>query len=143
MQRMQVCTCMGVVIVSWWCCHRKDTDSCAHAQLNVSAATACVHVRQKLACTHEISLKTAILPVCKLTPLQRCFGPRFECLPFTGDFSPAHINCQPHNSYQFSIPVLQNSTSKAMLYIILLSATYALLLAMPNSYPSYLQLYNF
>ena len=59
----QICTHMGVVIVSQWCCSRRGTDSCAcaHVQVNVSAVTACMHVQLKLACMHETLSKTAIL----------------------------------------------------------------------------------
>ena len=66
MQRRQACTSMGGVIVSHWCCRWKDAELCAHAheQLNVSAVTAHMHARPKLAWTREISSKTAIIPVC-------------------------------------------------------------------------------
>ena len=54
---------MGVVIVSQWRRSMRDIVSCtqAHAQLNVSAVTARVHARPKLACTRKISSKTVIL----------------------------------------------------------------------------------
>ena len=62
-QRRQVCPHMGVVIVSQWHHSRRGIDSCAHThvQLNVLAVTAHVSTQPKLACTHEISSKTAIL----------------------------------------------------------------------------------
>ena len=63
MQGMQVCTRMDVATVSQCCGRRRYTESCAPAQvkLNVSAVTVCIHTRPKLACTCEISSKTAIL----------------------------------------------------------------------------------
>ena len=63
MERRLMCTHMGVVIVSKLCHRRRDKDSCActHMQLSVSAVTACMHVRPKLACTNEILLITFIL----------------------------------------------------------------------------------
>ena len=53
---------IGMVIISQWNCSRRDTDSFApaHVLVSVSAVTALVHVQPKLACTSEISSKTAI-----------------------------------------------------------------------------------
>ena len=56
-----MCIHIGVVIVSQWCGCRRDTDSCAHAQLKVSAVVAYVQALPKRVCTHKISLKTARL----------------------------------------------------------------------------------
>ena len=53
--------CVGVVLVSQVCPSRRDADSYAHAQVNVSAVTALIHVLPQFACTHKILLKTAIL----------------------------------------------------------------------------------
>jgi len=47
--------------------------------------------------------------------------PRLEFLSCAGDFSPAHIWCQPRNSCKMILPVAQNSSIKAILYSTLYS----------------------
>ena len=86
---------MGVVIVFQLGHSTRDIAFCArvHAQLNVSAVTARVHAKPKLACTREILSKTAILSSAKYSDVNAFV-------------SMEHLNFQPANKIKSSLKYL-------------------------------------
>ena len=81
-QRRQVCMCMGWSLFASGIAEKGiQIPVQAHAQLNILALTACMLMPLKLACTCEISLKTAIL---SSMGYDECVGGSRKIMPQSG-----------------------------------------------------------